>query len=62
MSSRVLNNVAFIKVPNGDKTLIKFQMDADDVWSPGVSFQKGYDTPGPGVKFPGMLCQVAELT
>lgn len=28
MSTRVLNNVAFIKVPIEDKTLIKFQMDA----------------------------------
>ena len=46
MSTRVLNNVAFIKVPTEDETLIKFGIDADDVWSPGVSFQKGFDTPG----------------
>lgn len=49
MSIRVLNNVAFIKASIEDKTPIKFRMDADDVWSPGVSFQKGYDTPGRGV-------------
>ena len=49
MSTRVLNNVAFIKVPIEDKALIKFLMDADDVWLPGVLFQKGYDTPGRSV-------------
>lgn len=49
MSTRVLNNVAFIREPAEDKSLIKFPMDADDVWSPGVLFQKGNDSPGRGV-------------
>lgn len=46
MSTRVLNNVAFIKVLIEDETLIRFQMDADDVWPPGVLFPKGYDSSG----------------
>lgn len=49
MSARVLNNVAFIKVPIEDKRLIEFPMGADDAWSPGVLFQKGYDSPGRAV-------------
>lgn len=61
MSTPVLNHVAFMCVPIEDKALIKFLMDADDVWPPGVLFQKGYDSPGRGVSFPGMLCQVVQL-
>lgn len=49
MSTRVLNNVTFIKVAIEDKRLIKFPMDADDVWLPGVLFQKETDSPGHGV-------------
>lgn len=49
MSTRVLNNVTFIKLLIEDRTLIKFQMDADDVWPPGALFPKGYDTSGQGV-------------
>lgn len=55
MSTRVLNNVAVIKVPNEDKTLIKFQMDADNVWSPGVSFQ---NMTLQGVVYNSLVCYV----